>query len=87
MYADRKQWPLAGVDVDLQHSKIHAEDCRECDTAKGYVDRIERELKLVGQLTADQQKRLLEIADRCPVHRTLGSEINIVSRLKSEPET
>ena len=86
MYADRKKWPLAGVDVDLQHRKIHAEDCRECDTAKGYVDRIERELKLVGELTADQQKRLLEIADRCPVHRSLGSEVNIVSRLKSEPD-
>jgi len=86
MYADRKKWPLDGVDVDLQHRKIYAEDCRECDTAKGYVDQIERELKLVGELTAEQQERLLEIADRCPVHRTLGSEINIVSRLKSEPD-
>jgi len=82
MYADRKKWALSAVAVDLKHQKIHAEDCRECDTAKGYVDRIERELKLVGELSADQQKRLLAIADRCPVHRTLGSEINIVSRLK-----
>lgn len=84
MYADRKQWALSAVAVDLKHQKIHAEDCRECETGKGYVDRIERELKLVGELTADQQKRLLEIADRCPVHRTLGSEINIVSRLKTD---
>lgn len=84
MYADRKKWPLAGVTVDLKHQKIHAKDCRECETAKGYVDRIERELKLVGELTDDQQKRLLEIADRCPVHRTLGSEIDIVPRLKAD---
>jgi len=82
MYADRKKWPLMGVTIDLQHRKIHAKDCRECETAKGYVDRIEREVGLSGELAADQQKRLLEIADRCPVHRTLGSEINIVSRLK-----
>jgi len=82
MYADRKKWPLMGVTVDLQHRKIHAKDCRECETAKGYVDRIERAVGLRGDLTVDQQKRLLEIADRCPVHRTLGSEINIVSRLK-----
>jgi len=82
MYADRKKWPLEGVTVDLKHHKIHAKDCLECETAKGYVDRIEREVGLFGVLTADQQKRLLEIADRCPVHRTLGSEINILSRLK-----
>jgi len=84
MYADRKKWALSGVAVDLKHQKIHAQDCEECETEKGYVDRIERELKLIGELTTDQQKRLLEIADRCPVHRTLGSEINIVSRLKAD---
>lgn len=82
MYADRKKWPLEGVTVDLQHHKIHAKDCLECETAKGYVDRIEREVGLIGELAVDQQKRLLEIADRCPVHRTLNSEINIISRLK-----
>ncbi len=85
MYADRKKWPLSGVTVDLKHSKIHAEDCRECETTQGYADRIGRELKMVGALSADQQKRLLEIADRCPVHRTLGSEINITTRLKTDP--
>jgi len=82
MYADRKKWLLEGVTVDLKHHKIHAKDCSECETAKGYVDQIEREVGLIGELAADQQKRLLEIADRCPVHRTLGSEINIVSNLK-----
>jgi len=81
MYADRKKWSLEGVTVDLKHQRIHAEDCRECETSRGYVDRIERGLELAGELSADQRKRLLEIADRCPVHRTLGSEIDIVSRL------
>ncbi len=84
MYADRKKWPLSGVAVDLKHRKIHADDCRECDTTQGYVERIDRELKLVGELSADQQKRLIEIADRCPVHRTLGSEINVATRLKAD---
>ncbi len=83
MYADRKKWSLSGVTVALKHQKIHAEDCRECETLQGYVDRIGRELKLVGDLSDDQQKRLLEIADRCPVHRTLGSEIHIATRLKT----
>ncbi len=73
------------MSIDLKHRKIHAEDCRECETTKGYVDRIERELDRIGELSAEQQKRLLEIADRCPVHRTLGSEIHIASRLKTEP--
>jgi len=82
MYADRKKWPLMGVTVDLQHRKIHVKDCEACETDKGYVDRIERAVGLLGDLTVAQQKRLLEIADRCPVHRTLGSEINIVSRRK-----
>jgi putative redox protein len=84
MYADRKKWPLDGVAVALAHRKIHAQDCRECETEKGYVDRLERELEFFGDLAADQRKRLLEIADRCPVHRTLESEINIVSRLKAD---
>jgi putative redox protein len=81
LYARRKQWPLVAVTVRLQHSKIHAVDCAECETKEGMLDRIEREILLDGVLTADQRTRLLEIADRCPVHRTLTSEINIRTRL------
>ena len=81
LYARRKQWPLQGVEVRLRHGKIHAADCAECETREGMLDRIERELVLTGPLDGDQRARLLEIADKCPVHRTLTSEISIVSRL------
>ena len=81
LYARRKQWPLDGVTVRLEHSKIHAADCAECETKEGKLDRIEREISLGGALTDEQRAGLLEIAERCPVHRTLTSEINIRSRL------
>jgi putative redox protein len=81
LYARRKQWPLQGVEVRLRHGKIHAADCAECETREGKLDRIERELVLTGPLDGDQRARLMEIADKCPVHRTLTSEISIVSRL------
>jgi putative redox protein len=81
LYARRKQWPLAGVTVRLTHSKIHAADCAECETKEGKLDQIEREITLEGALDAEQRARLMEIADRCPVHRTLVSEIHITSRL------
>jgi len=77
MYADRKQWPLERVVVDSRHFRIHAKDCAECETAAGTVDRIERDITLIGPLDADQRAKLLEIADRCPVHRTLRSEVSI----------
>jgi putative redox protein len=81
LYARRKQWPLEGVTVKLEHSKIHAVDCAECETKEGMLDRIEREISLSGPLAEEQRARLLEMADRCPVHRTLTSEINIRTRL------
>jgi putative redox protein len=81
LYARRKQWPLEAVTVRLSHSKIHAADCAECETKEGMLDRIEREIELGGALSAEQRGRLLEIAERCPVHRTLISEIDIRSRL------
>ena len=81
LYARRKQWPVEGVEVRLQHSKIHAADCAECETREGKLDRIEREIVLRGPLTDEQRARLLEIAERCPVHRTLISEVNIRTRL------
>ena len=70
-----------GVTVQLRHAKIHAEDCAECETKEGMLDRIEREISLTGPLDAEQRGRLLEIATRCPVHRTLVSEIDIRTRL------
>ncbi len=81
MYADRKGWPLTGTRVRLRHAKIHATDCEDCETREGKVDRIEVEIGVEGELSDEQRGRLLEIADRCPVHRTLVSEISIKSRL------
>ncbi|POX75462.1 osmotically inducible protein C [Mycobacterium kansasii] len=77
MYADRKQWPLERIVVDSRHTRIHAKDCAECETATGMVDRIDRSITLIGPLDADQRAKLLAIADRCPVHRTLRSEVSI----------
>jgi uncharacterized OsmC-like protein len=81
LYARRKQWPLEGVTVKLEHSRIHAVDCAECETKEGMLDRIEREISLSGTLAEEQRARLMEMADRCPVHRTLMSEVNIRTRL------
>ena len=83
LYARRKQWPLEGVTVKLEHSRIHAVDCAECDTKEGMLDRIEREISLSGPLAEEQRARLLEMAERCPVHRTLTSEVSIRTRLAS----
>jgi len=81
MYARRKEWPLEGIVVRLRHSRIHAEDCAACETKDRLLDKIECELELAGSLTAEQRTKLLEIAGKCPVHRTLQSEINIQSWL------
>lgn len=86
MYAQRKGIPLKGVRVALEHRKIHAEDCIDCETKKGKVDRIEKSIELEGALDDAQKVRLLEIADRCPVHRTLLSEISIVSNNSGHDE-
>jgi uncharacterized OsmC-like protein len=86
LYARRKQWPLERVSVRLEHSRIHAADCAECETKEGKLDRIEREITVTGSLTDDQRARLLEMAERCPVHRTLVSEINIRTRLAASPD-
>lgn len=84
MYADRKDWPLEEALVRLSHSKIHAEDCDHCEQEEGKLDRIEREIELKGDLTPDQRERLLEIANKCPVHRTLHSKIDVQSSLRDE---
>jgi putative redox protein len=79
LYADRKSLPLERVTVTLKHSKIHAEDCAECETKAGMLDRIERVIAIEGALDAEQRGKLMEIADKCPVHRTLTSEVHIVT--------
>lgn len=84
MYADRKEWPLESVVVRLKHKKIHAQDCDQCETKTGSLDSIDREIEVHGPLNREQRQRLLEIADRCPVHRTLHSEIHIESSLREE---
>jgi putative redox protein len=83
LYARRKQWPLEAVTVRLRHSRIHAADCAECETKDGKIDRLEREIVLEGRLGEAERARLLDIAQRCPVHRTLVSEIDIRTRLAS----
>jgi putative redox protein len=77
LYADRKGWPLEGVEVTLQHAKIHAQDCAECETREGYLDRIDKQLTFRGDLSDEQRQRLADIAERCPVQRTLQREIVI----------
>jgi uncharacterized OsmC-like protein/fermentation-respiration switch protein FrsA (DUF1100 family) len=79
MYADRKSLPLERITVTLSHSKIHAEDCAECETRVGLLDQFDRVISMEGALDVEQRKKLMEIADKCPVHRTLTSEIHIVT--------
>ena len=81
MYARRKKWPLAHVSVEVTHDKVHAADCEHCETTEGKVDRLTRQITLTGNLDAAQRARLIEIADRCPVHRTLEAEVDILTRM------
>jgi uncharacterized OsmC-like protein len=81
-YARRKQIPLENIVVSLSHSRIHAKDCEECETKEGLLDRIDMKMELTGPLTQEQHAKLVEIAGKCPVHRTLKSEINI--RLRAD---
>jgi len=86
MVARQKQWPLQNTQVTLTHRKRHAADCAECETREGKVDEIERRITLLGALDETQRARLLEIADRCPVHRTLHSEVRVLTRLEPASE-
>ncbi|HUI18714.1 MAG TPA: alpha/beta fold hydrolase [Alphaproteobacteria bacterium] len=85
LYAERKGLPLARTVVRLNHAKIYAQDCADCETKEGMLDRIERSIELAGPLDDAARRRLLEIADKCPVHRTLTSEVKIVTRLAASP--
>ncbi|MEZ5333022.1 MAG: OsmC family protein [Thermoanaerobaculia bacterium] len=87
MYADRKAWPLEEVVLELSHSRIHVKDCADCEAADGRVDEIRVELELVGALTDEQRSRLVEIAGRCPVHRTLTSQTRIRTTVRSPSGT
>jgi putative redox protein len=81
MYARKRNWPLERVTVWLRHSKLYAADCAECESKEGILDRIERDVRFEGPLTSEQRSRLLEIANKCPVHQTLTSEINIQTKI------
>lgn len=81
MYAELKKIPLKKVIVKLQHEKIHTKDCTDCENSNSKIDHINRQIELQGNLTEDQRKKLLEIANKCPVHRTLTSEIDITTEL------
>jgi uncharacterized OsmC-like protein len=76
-YARRNHWPLQTITISLSHSRIYARDCEECETKEGMLDRIDVDVELTGQLTPEQHAKLMQIAAKCPVHRTLTSEINI----------
>ena len=83
MYADRKDWDLQQVQVELRHERIHAKDCEYCETESGMLDQIHSELHVTGDLDEQQRARLLEIAGKCPVHRTLTREVKIRTTLTS----
>jgi uncharacterized OsmC-like protein len=82
MYAERKKFPLEHAKVTLKHDKIHAEECEACETTEGKVDQISVDIELTGDLTDEQRQKIYEISYKCPVHRTLESEVSIASSLK-----
>jgi uncharacterized OsmC-like protein len=84
MYAERKQWPLESVVVRLRHGRSHAADEQQCENRAVRLDQIERTLEISGPLTHEQRVRLAEIAERCPVHRTLDAGVRITTRLSAE---
>jgi putative redox protein len=85
LYARQKGWQLEGVTVRLRHSKIHRQDCEDCEHGDAKADLIEGEIELAGPLSEEQRERLLIIANRCPVHRTLTSQIEIRTQLVDPP--
>ncbi len=84
LYAGHKNLPVSNIEVRLRHERIHARDCEDCESTEGYVSRIERRIRYEGALSAEQHRRLMEIADKCPVHKTLKGEIQIVT--SSDPD-
>lgn len=84
MYADRKEWPVEKITVHLDHNKIHAKDCEDCESEEGRIDHITRIIEVEGDLDEEQRGRLLEIADKCPVHKTLHGEIKVRSEVRED---
>lgn len=84
LYARRSKWPLDDIVVTLRHSRIHAQDCADCETKNGMLDRVEVEIELAGELTPEQRGKLIQVAHKCPVHRTLKGEIDIQVRATGE---
>ena len=82
IYADRKKWPLERARISLIHRKVHAQDCVDCPTKPAKMDVVDRVITLEGALTEEQRAKLLEIAERCPVHQTLNSKIQVNTRLE-----
>jgi putative redox protein len=82
MYADRKEWPVEDIYIEMRHFKDHADDCEDCDDPKARIDKIEKEIIIKGDLSDDQIERLLEISKKCPVHRTLLNEVEIKSTVE-----
>ena len=83
MYAARTSWPLTGVCVNLSLAKVHADDAAACASEDRLIDSVEVEIRLIGELSDEQRQRLLAIAEKCPVHRTLSSQVQIKTRLQS----
>lgn len=79
MYADRKGWPLESISVDLKHGKVHAKDCADCESETGMIDHLYKTVYITGDLDEAKLERLMQIADRCPVHRSLSREIRVVT--------
>ena len=82
LYADRKKWPLERARISLRHRKVHAQDCVDCVTKPAKMDVVDRIITLDGSLTEEQRAKLLEIAERCPVHQTLQGQIQVNTRLE-----
>ena len=86
MYADRKKWPVEWIATRVRHDKVHAEDCADCETRTGKIDRLSRSIEVWGDIDAEQRARLLEIADKCPVHRTLERSNTIETEIRQVAE-
>ncbi len=82
MYANRKEWPVEDIYIEMRHNKVHAEDCEDCDDPKARIDKIEKEIIVKGDLDRDQIDRLLEISKKCPVHKTMIKSVIVDSTIE-----